>query len=114
MKANEIAGLIDYSIDRYAGAIIQGKPEDFDAIEVQGVRRYQTGADSFEYEVDNLAPEAFSTYLHRKEGGVECCGDFTLREHAQDYAAELSQLHGWPIHDYTPEPKVDPAAKISK
>lgn len=101
MKQQETPGLIDYTIDRYAGAIIDGKPEDFDAIEVQGVRSYQTGPDSFSYEVDNLNPTALSTYLRRKEGGVECCGDFTIREHAQQYARELSEMYGWPVHDYT-------------
>jgi hypothetical protein len=112
MNQDNLPGLIDYTIDRYAGAIIDGKPQDFDAIEVQGVRAYQTGADSFAYEVDNVDPSAMSVYLRRKEGGVECCGDFTLREHAQQYAAELAALHGWPVHDYTHDPK--PTESITK
>lgn len=112
MKIGDVPGLVDYSIDRYAGAIINGRPEEFDAIEIQGIRSYQTGADSFAYEVDNHNPEAYSTYLHCKEAGVECCGDFTLREHALEYARELSALHGWPINDYTHEAKGDKSKKI--
>lgn len=91
----------DYSIERYAERIIAGVPGEYDTIEIQGVRRYQTGADSYEYEVDNENPEAYSAYLHMKEGGVECVGDFTLRQHAVDYALELSKHYGWPIRDYT-------------
>lgn len=104
MNQQDTPGLIDYSIDRYAGSIIFNNPDQFDGVEVQGVRSYQTGADSFAYEVDNENPEAYSTYLHNKEGGVECCGDFTLREHAQQYASELAAQFGWQVNDFTQDP----------
>jgi hypothetical protein len=112
MKQDKLPGAIDYSIERYANGVINGRPQDFDAIEVQGVRSEQTGADSFVYEVDNVTPEAFSTYLHSPMGGVQACGDFTFREDAQMYARELANLHGWPIHDFTQDPA--PADPITK
>lgn len=85
--------------DRYAGDVIAGAPDQFDAIEIQGVRLVSGSQD--EYTIDNVNPTMTSVYLHQKEGGVQCCGDFTEREQAQLYAAELSAEYHWRIHDYT-------------
>lgn len=91
----------DYKIERYAADVIADNPENFNGIEVHGVRSYQTGADSHTYEVDDLDPEAYSVYLHVVTGGVECVGDFTRRVDAQEYAREIGAAFAWEIHDYT-------------
>lgn len=87
--------------DRYADAVIGGRPQDFDAIEVQGVVCTDIGNGETEYMVDNVNPQLYSVYLHQPGEGVQCCGDFTEREQAQLYAAELAAEHGWPVHDFT-------------
>lgn len=86
--------------DRFAGSVIAGCEADFDAIEVQGVRYIPVpGQEAKEVEVDNLHPEFFSVYVHRKTGGVDCVGDHATHTLAQAYAAELSKKYGWPVSD---------------
>lgn len=51
-------------------------------------------------EVDNENPQFFSVYVHLKEGGVECVGDFGTHLLAGQYAKELSMKYGWPVHDF--------------
>lgn len=78
----------------YANVIIKD-PNDYDAIEIHGVR------DSTEHpsccEVDDSDPLFYSTYVHLKRGGLECVGDFNTIEAARDYAEQLSRKYGWPI-----------------
>lgn len=93
----------DYQIHRYADSVIADHPELYDGIEVQGVRSYQTGADSWSYEVDNENPEAYSVYVHMVEGGVHCVGDFTRRSDAQAYGHELGETFGWTVYDFSKE-----------
>lgn len=102
----------DFTVERYAELIIGPDPSRFDSIEVQGVRSYQTGAGSY-YEVDNVNPEAYSVYLHQTEAGVECVGDMSRRQDALEYAAELSKVYGWPIHDHSPENPSSSAYRIA-
>lgn len=84
---------------RYATAIIGDAPQIYDAIEIRGVR--VVGRDpstgKTELEVDDVNPVFWSVYLHRKEGGVECVGDFATRPLADAYAHELSQTYGYRI-----------------
>lgn len=87
--------------DDYAERIIDGNTDSFDAIEVQGVR----SEDGVNFEVDNVTPTSFSTYVHLVAGGVDCTGDFTTRDAAQAAAAKTSAKYGWPVHDYTIDPK---------
>lgn len=100
----------DYSIDRYATAVVGDKPEYFDAIEIQGVREVEamiedskigTHKTDTTYTIDNDNPDSFSVYLHLIEGGVECVGDFSRHRHAQTYALELSDELSLEVHDMT-------------
>lgn len=87
--------------DRYAHNIIAGNPRSYDALEVHGVRNFADGADdSAVYEVDNINPTSFSVYVHIKDGGLECVGDFTRYVDAEEYGAELALEYGWPVHNY--------------
>ncbi len=43
-------------------------------------------------------------YAHLKDGGIDCCGDFTMRSEALAYGEELASIHGWPFHDYSSNP----------
>lgn len=92
--------------ETYDAQIIDGKPERFDGIEVQGVRT----EDGVNFEPNNHAPTSFSTYLHLVEGGVECVGDFSTREAAQKHAAALAEAYNWPISDMTMDPVAASAA----
>lgn len=91
--------------DRYADGVIGTKPEDFDAIEVHGVRGSPGNPDVVE--CDNEHPDFFSVYLHYKPEnsqhleGIQCAGDFSLRANALGYADELHAKYGWTIHDHT-------------
>jgi hypothetical protein len=88
--------------DRYADSVIGGQPEDFNGIEVYGVRRVGR-MDQEVIERDNEYPDFFSVYLHYKPGnsqlceGVQCAGDFSMRTDAIEYAEELHRQYGWPI-----------------
>lgn len=136
--------------DRYADSIIGDRHEDYDALEVHGVRnlddakflnhyRCPCGAEwSDEWscmcndlcpvcdkeiepydsedlsttvcEVDNEDPEFFSVYAHRKEGGVECVGDFGTHDLATQYAGELAQKYGWMVRNYANTEIMQPLA----
>lgn len=94
--------ILDYTIDRYAKAIINNDQSRFDAIELQGVRSYPVddSKGSVEYTVDNENPDGFSVYLHLIEGGVECVGDFSRYTDALQYTLELSDELSLEITDY--------------
>jgi len=47
--------------------------------------------------VNDESPEFYSVYLHRREGGVDCVGDFSLLADAKAYALELSLIYAWPV-----------------
>lgn len=87
--------------DGYAEAFIGPEGEfahRYDAIEVHGVRDLnepndQTGTCC---EVDDENPQFFSVYLHCRNGGMECVGDFSTIELAKQYAKDLSRDYGWP------------------
>ena len=88
--------------DRYGEAIIGIRQDEYDAIEINGVRDQHMPGDAQGTccEVDNETPQFFSVYAHLKEGGVECIGDFEAHTMAVVYANELAKQYDWPIHDY--------------
>ena len=92
--------------DRYADSIIGDRAEDYDAIEIHGIRDInETGnPDVTCCEVDDKDPQFFSVHVHLKpkgeNGGVECVGDHGTEDLAQEYAQELATKHGWPIHNF--------------
>jgi hypothetical protein len=93
--------------DRYADAVIGTKTGDFNAIEIHGVRNVY-GKENEEGAVrDNEHPDFFSVFLRYKEGnsqrgeGVQCAGDFSLRNDAINYASELKFKYDWPVYNYT-------------
>lgn len=89
--------IVDAIDERYAEDIIDGKPHNFDAIEIHGVKKLP--GDSVE--VDDENPDFFSLYLHVVAGGTECVGDFSTRELANQYADELSIKYKWKVHDFS-------------
>jgi len=87
--------------EKYAESIINGRPEDFDGVEVHGVREemdVDADHDTIHCEVDDDNPEFFSVYGHLVRGGVECFGDFPTKAEAEAYAAELLvEYEGWKL-----------------
>lgn len=81
---------------RYHTTIIDD-PANYDGIEVHGVRDLNNDPKDTQCEVDDEHPEFFSVYVHLKQGGVDCVGDFTQHQDAVIYANELNKLFGWPI-----------------
>lgn len=88
--------------DRYGETIIGERHDEYDALEIQGVRDHNLPGDPEGSccEVDNENPQFFSVYAHLREGGVECVGDFATHILAETYAKELATKYNWPIHDY--------------
>lgn len=88
---------------KYAESIIQNQPDLYDAIELHGVRNINddSSEEGTHFVVDDESPEQFSVYLHCKEGGLECVGDFTDYSKATAYAEELSQEYNWKIGIFT-------------
>jgi len=85
--------------DHYYAELIIKDPDNYDTIEIHGVR--ETNENPTCCEVDDDAPSFFSTYVHLKHGGLECVGDFNTAQAARDYADRLSRQYGWPVADYT-------------
>ena len=94
--------------DRYADSIIGEQPDRYDAVEIHGVRDQHAPGDPLGTwcEMDDENPQFFSVYVHFKPsattGGVECVGDFETHLMAEQYAKELGEKYGWPVHDYVP------------
>lgn len=105
----EINPAMDY---RSFDSIVQGRTSHFNAIEILPVRDYfhEEGREDTFVEADYENPTFFSVYLHLKEGGVMCIGDHGTHALALAYAQELSQEHGWQIHDFVPNKFHDAAA----
>jgi len=96
-----------YLNDRYADAVISnGRAVDFDAIEIHGVRAVNESGTICE--INDNDPDTFSVYVHRKEGGIECVGDFSNAELATSYAEELGSLHTWKVYSFI----LNPVSKI--
>lgn len=105
VDAQELKGSTAAMVEPYAESIIKGKPEDFDAIEIHGVRNFATPeahGDGTFCEIVDADPEFFSVYLHSKYSGVMCVGDFGVHPLAVAYAEELSQQYDWPVYDHSP------------
>ncbi len=89
----------------YDDVIIGDRAADYDGIEIQGVRNLYENNDPrgtcIEIDADN--PQFFSVYIHIKNGGVECVGDFGTHALAQAYANELHVKYGWSVSDFTPK-----------
>lgn len=71
---------------------------EFDAVEVHGVR--MAGGAATDVMIDDENPERYSTYFRWISGDPVRCGDFSEEWAAQEYAAELSDLHNLPIVDF--------------
>lgn len=87
--------------DRFADSIIGCFAHDYDAVEVHGVRNLASDTDDGTcYEIDNLNPTSFSVYVHLKEGGLDCVGDFSKYDDAAKYGAEVGAGYGWPVRNH--------------
>ncbi|MFC5550260.1 hypothetical protein [Massilia aerilata] len=87
--------------DRYADSVISCYAHHYEAIEVHGVRNLASGSDDATcYEIDNVTPTSFSVYVHLKEGGLDCVGDFGKYADAVQYGAEVSAEYGWPVRNH--------------
>jgi hypothetical protein len=90
--------------DRYADSVVSCYAHLYDAVEVHGVRNYADGSDDATcYEIDNLTPASFSVYVHMKDGGLDCVGDFGRYGDAVKYGAEVSAMYGWPVRNFVLE-----------
>jgi len=90
--------------ERYAEKVIRD-PSRFDAIEVHCIGEF-SDSDGSHYEESDCgrhSPSGFSVFAHSKSGGVECCGDFTLRSCALDYGNELARTYQWQLFDFSPQ-----------
>jgi hypothetical protein len=98
--------------EQYAETVIEN-PTDFDAIEVHDVCEFidSDSAVIYEADCDQHETSSYSVYAHFKEGGIDCCGDFTRREEALAYGQELATEHGWPFYDHTLYPSHTEATK---
>lgn len=87
--------------DRYAGSVIGCYASNYDAVEVHGVRNFASSTDNGTcYEIDNLTPTSFSVYVHLRDGGLDCVGDFGKYDDAVQYGAEVSAEYEWPVRNY--------------
>jgi hypothetical protein len=88
--------------ERYAETVIDD-PDRFDAIEVHDICEFvgQDGEIYSESDCDQLPPDSYSVFAHLTEGGIDCCGDFSRREDALNYAKEMADSHGWNLYDFT-------------
>jgi hypothetical protein len=98
--------------DRYGDTVIDD-PVRFDAIEVHNMCEFvdSEGAVQYEADCDHNQTNCFGVYAHLMGGGIDCCGDFSLREDALDYGRELVEKHDWPLHDHTSSLGQDVAEK---
>lgn len=99
---NSITQIAD---DRFDQEIIAGDPSRYDAIEIHPVRDFLSGQvdQGTCVEVDYVSPNFISTYLHCKQGGVECIGDHPSYALAIAYAQEMFAKYDWPINDFVPK-----------
>lgn len=83
--------------DRYADTIIGDRADDYDALEIHGVRDLNEPGDvnGTCCEVDDENPQFYATYAHLKMGGIVCVGDFGTNLLAEQYARELAETYGW-------------------
>jgi len=98
--------------DRYADTIISDATA-YDGLEIHGVRDFHFKNDDLgtSFEVDDANPQSFAVYVHLKEGGVDCVGDFARLSLAKAYANELAVKYGWPVKDFAKNPQSPPSAK---
>lgn len=95
------AAAVTELFDRYADSVIGCYANHYDAIEVHGVRNYADASDEGTcYEIDNITPTSFSVYVHIKDGGLDCVGDFSKYDDATMYSAELQAKYDWPVRNY--------------
>lgn len=94
-------GATEVREDQFAGSIIAGHEDHYDALEIHGVRNRYSENDprGTNFEIDEANPEMYSVYVHLKVGGVDAVGDFGRYERARQYASRLSADYGWPIRD---------------
>ncbi|MCU6501999.1 hypothetical protein LPN04_29825 [Rugamonas sp. A1-17] len=100
--------------DRYAQQIIAGDPRRYDAVEVHGVRdKIGDAGNGGEtcVEIENVHPKFFSVYIHLKDDGLECVGDFEAYADARTYADELAKQYSWKVLDAVQAQFADYAAR---
>ena len=87
--------------DRYADSIMT-EPGLYDAIEIHGVRDLNIGSPdgSTCCEIDDIFPQFYSVFVHLKEGGIDCVGDFGSHTMAKRYAKELANKFGFHVVDF--------------
>ncbi len=73
----------------------QVDPAHYDAVEVQGCADVGPSDDPIIEVVDAEQAQFWSAYVHLKEGGVECVGDFDTKAEAIAYANTIATTYGW-------------------
>jgi hypothetical protein len=73
-------------------------PTPFDAYEISGVREYGKGKRRHCEQVTDDEAQFWSLYGHIPGEGLECIGDFTTRQHAEEiYARITGHRFGQPL-----------------
>ncbi|KVD68733.1 hypothetical protein WI88_32765 [Burkholderia ubonensis] len=87
-----------FTENRMVCATIAAETSDaFDAIEISGcIER-----NAFVERCAAAHADFFSVYLHYRDGGADCVGDFATIERARAYAGQIRDAFGWPVHDFT-------------
>lgn len=81
----------------FATEVIDGRPDRFERIEIEGVRDVGDCC-----EVDSTSPEYFrlpTLRAHSDDVGAQCVGDFESHAEAGEYAISLAREYDWKIHD---------------
>lgn len=78
-------------------ALGQVNPADYDATEVHPCCEWaeDNGTDTYVETCDPAEADFWSAYVHLKEGGVECVGDFDTEADARAYANRIQAEQGW-------------------
>lgn len=94
-ELKDIIASLGGAFSEYAESVIGDCPENFNAIEIHGVRE-----DAGICDVDETKPHYYSVYVHLISGGIDCVGDYQTRGHAKQYADKLANRYGWPVRDF--------------
>ena len=72
------------------GTELDDQPARFDGYEIHGVKEFGEPGDRFCEQVGDDEAEFWSLYGHIPGQGVDCIGDFTTREHADEVFARIT------------------------
>jgi hypothetical protein len=69
---------------------VQDLPTPFDKYEIHGVKAYGKGSRRYCEQVEDSKADYWSLFGHIPGQGVDCIGDFSTREHAEEVFARIT------------------------